>query len=83
MADILIVKIVLDPLGIDAGPFDIYYSIDGGLNYTISTYTNVPASSFIGGYIINDVPDDVNYVKVVSLGVCTNEMVANIPCNIP
>lgn len=82
MADTHIIRITFTEVGFDVGPFDVYYSTDSGATYTLFVpYTNIPSSAFTGsGYYITNFPDDANYVKVVSNGVCSSFIENEIPC---
>lgn len=66
MADLYNVSIILTNVGQDSGPFDVFYSIDGGTSW-VPYSTNIPSSSFIsGGYFMTGLPEAACRVKIES-----------------
>jgi len=64
------VLITLTTIGADAGPFDLYSSVDG---FSSAFDFGIPAASLIAGYAASFVPDYTTVVRVKSTGeLCTN-----------
>jgi hypothetical protein len=63
------VKITLTTPGADTGPFDLYSDSDG---YVTPFATSISKASLVAGYISLVVPDDADFVRVLSTGTCTN-----------
>lgn len=64
------VLITLTTIGIDAGPFDLFSSVDG---YTTAFDFSVPSSYLLAGYAASTVPDYTNTIRIMSVGgLCSN-----------
>lgn len=69
-------KITITEAGVNSGPtYDVYYSLDGSTYTFLETVT----LSGLGASVIVSVPDTTQYIKLVSIGTCTNEVIEPVP----
>ncbi len=69
------VLITLVIAGADTGPFDLYSDANG---FTSPFEVDVPKASLVAGYTSILVPAAATLIKIVSKGVCTNELILPI-----
>lgn len=69
------VLITLVIAGADTGPFDLYSDANG---FTSPFEVDVPKASLVAGYTSILVPATATLIKIVSKGVCTNELILPI-----
>ena len=68
--------ITLTDKGGKAGPqFNVYYSLNG-LTYV---FLQLVTLNTIGASVVVTLPDNARLIKLVSLGLCSNEIVHGIP----
>lgn len=60
----------------DAGPFNMYSNVDG---YTSAFATGISKSALLAGYSTSAIPNLTTIVRLVSTGVCTNQVDFNMP----
>lgn len=63
------IYILLLSVGADAGPFDLYSDTDG---YVSAFETNISKASLLAGFASANCPDGTVYVRIKSVGDCTN-----------
>lgn len=69
------VLITLTAAGVDLGPFDLYSDTD---SYTTAFASGITRSQLLAGYTSTVVPASTSIIKLVSTGVCTNELNINV-----
>ena len=66
----------LDSKGVNAGPYFDVYTSPLGFSYTYLTTVYLPAINSTASVTMGD---NIQYVKLVSKGACTNFVIDNIP----
>lgn len=65
------IYITLTAAGIDLGPFDLYSDVD---SYTTAFETGVTRTAVLAGYTSTLAPNGTANIKLVSTGLCTNDL---------